>query len=270
MDQPEQGQASVTAVVLAGGGAEEAFEAAAGVAHRALAEVGGRPMIATVLDALRGSRAIGRVILIGGPEVAAAGAVDALLPSAGGLVENVMQGMRACGDAGFALLVTADLPFLTTEAVDALIEAGVASGAGFCYPVIGKEENERRFPGMRRTYVRLAEGIFTGGNLFFTRPAVLLAQEERIRRAYAWRKQPWRLTFLFGPTVLWRLYRGTLTLAQLEARASQVFGVPVRALVLPYAELGADIDRPEDLEAARRLAGRMTGSRTENRGEVPP
>jgi hypothetical protein len=47
--------------------------------------------------------------------------------------------------------------------------------------------------------------------------------------------------------------RGTLTLAAIEARASRILNVPVRVLVLPYAQLGADIDRPEDLEMARRL-----------------
>jgi hypothetical protein len=36
-------------------------------------------------------------------------------------------------------------------------------------------------------------------------------------------------------------------------RAPRILGVPVRALVLPYPQLSADIDRPEDLELARRL-----------------
>jgi hypothetical protein len=164
--------------------------------------------------------------------------------------------MRACADADYVLLSTADLPFLTSEAVARLVTAGIASGGGFCYPAIRREENERRFPGMRRTYARLADGVFTGGNLFLTRPTVLLAQEERMRYAYAARKQPWKLSLLFGLSFLWRLFRGTLSLAQLEARASVIFGVPVRILLLPYPELGADVDRPEDLETARRLASR--------------
>lgn len=246
-------QPTVAAVVLAGSSNSDAAFQALGVAHRALADVGGRPMLAAVLDALRSSPAVGRVVLIGGPELAAAGPVDEHLPPAAGLVENVIQGVRTCRDADFVLLVTADLPFLTTEAVNRMIEESIATGAGFCYPVIRKEENERRFPGMRRTYARLADGTLTGGNLFLVRPEVLLAQEERIRRAYAWRKQPWRLALLFGLPFLWRLYCGTLTLAQLEERASKLLGVSARVLVLPYPELGADIDRPEDLDAARRL-----------------
>jgi CTP:molybdopterin cytidylyltransferase MocA len=248
---------SVAAVVLAGSGkTDEEFRQRAGVAHRALAEVGGRTMLATVLGALRGSGAVERVVLIAGPELGEVAGIDRRLSPGEGLVENILQGMRACADADYVLLSTADLPFLTSESVARLVASGVESGGGFCYPAFRKEENERRFPGMRRTYARLADGTFTGGNLFLTRPAVLLAQEERMRYAYAARKQPWKLSLLFGLSFLWRLCRGTLTLAQLEARASVVFGVPVRVLLLPYPELGADVDRPEDLEAARRLAAR--------------
>jgi molybdopterin-guanine dinucleotide biosynthesis protein A len=247
---------TVAAVVLAGSGkTEEAFREAEGVAHRALAEVGGRSMLATVLAALQESGAVTRVVLIAGAELGEVTGVDQQLPPGKGLVENILIGLRAGADADYVLLTTSDLPFLTGEAVARLVTAGIESGGGFCYPAIRKEENERRFPGMRRTYARLADGVFTGGNLFLTRPTVLLAQEERMRYAYAARKQPWKLTFLFGPSFFWRLYRGTLTLAQIEARASVVFGVPVRVLTLPYPELGADVDRPEDLEMARRLAG---------------
>jgi CTP:molybdopterin cytidylyltransferase MocA len=250
---PDSVQPRVAAVVLAGGETSEAFQAVAGAPHRALARVGDRTMIEIVLAALHGSTWIERVVLVAGPALDAVGPVDERLPPAESLVANVMRGLRACEGYDYALLVTADLPFLTTEAVDAMIVAGVASGAGFAYPTIRKEENERMFPGMHRTYARLADGVFTGGNLFLTQPAVLLAQEERVARAHAMRKKPWQLASLFGLSFIWRLWRGTLTLSAIEARASEVLGVPVRALVLPYPQLGADIDRPEDLEIARRL-----------------
>jgi CTP:molybdopterin cytidylyltransferase MocA len=244
---------TVAAVLLAGGATSEAFQAVAGVPHRALAEIGGRPMIEIVLEAVRGSRWIGRIVLVGGPELDGIGPVDARLPPGEGLVANITAGIRACDGFAYVLLVTADLPFLTTEAVDRLVEAGIASGGGLCYPAIQKEENERAFPGMRRTYARLADGFFTGGNLVLVEPEVLLAQEARVARAYAARKKPWQLAFLFGLRTVWQLLRGTLTLAAIESRASRILGVPVRVLLLPYPQLGADIDRPEDLEMARQL-----------------
>jgi CTP:molybdopterin cytidylyltransferase MocA len=248
---------TVAAVLLAGGKTSEAFQAAAGVPHRALAEVGGRSMIEIVLASLRGSRRIGRIVLVGGPELDAVGPVDARLPPGEGLVGNITRGIRACDGFDYVLLATADLPFLTTEVVDRLVEAGIASGGGLCYPAIRKEENERAFPGMRRTYARLADGVFTGGNLVLVKPEALLAHEERVARAYAARKKPLQLAFLFGLRTPWQLLRGTLTLAAIEARASRILGVPVRVLLLPYPQLGADIDRPEDLEMARRLKAQV-------------
>lgn len=252
----DTGMPSVAAVILAGSGkTDAAFQEAVGVPHRALAEVGGRPMLATVIAALRESGAVSEVVLIGGSEVGELDGIDRRLAPGEGLVENILRGMRACADVDYVLLSTADLPFLTSRAVAALVHAGIESGGSFCYPIIRKEENERRFPGMRRTYARLADGVFTGGNLFLTRPSVLLPQEARMRYAYAARKQPWKLSFIFGIPFFFRFFHGTLSIAQLEARTSVLFGVPVRALILPYPELGADIDRPEELSAARRLAG---------------
>jgi molybdopterin-guanine dinucleotide biosynthesis protein A len=252
-DASDAAQPMVAAVLLAGGATSEAFQAMAGVPNRALAEIGGRPMIEIVLDAVRGSRWIGRIVLVGGPELDGIGPVDARLPPGDSLVANITAGIRACDGFAYVLLVTADLPFLTSEAVDRMIEAGIASGGGLCYPAIRKEDNERVFPGMRRTYVHLADGDFTGGNLVLVRPDVLLANEARVARAHAARKKPWQVALIFGLPTLWRLLRGTLTIAAAEARASVILGVSARVLLLPYPQLGADIDRPEDLETARRL-----------------
>ena len=76
-----------------------------------------------------------------------------------------------------------------------------------------------------------------------------LRQRELIRRAHAARKRPFRLARMVGWGVLWRLWRGRLTLAEAEAALTRVFGASVRAVVTEHAELGADVDRAADLEA---------------------
>ena len=184
---PETTQ-QVGAVVLAGGKADEAFRAAAGVENRALAEIGGRPMVQYVLDALAAARTITRVVLVGDGQMAELGPVAARVEPAGDLFANIERGLQASAGCDAVLLVTADIPFLTADAIDAFVTDGLASGAALCYPAIPRAANEASFPEMRRTYATVQEGTFTGGNTVLVRPEVLLSQAAIVREAYAMRK----------------------------------------------------------------------------------
>jgi len=44
-----------------------------------------------------------------------------------------------------------------------------------------------------------------------------------------------------------------LSIAQAEARASQVIGAPVRAVISPFAEIGVNVDRLSDIALAQAL-----------------
>ena len=77
---------------------------------------------------------------------------------------------------------------------------------------------------------------------------------ELIGRLYAARKNPVKLAALLGIGFLFGLVTGRLRIAQLEARASQLVGGRVSAVISTYPELGFDVDKLEDLNLARRAA----------------
>jgi molybdopterin-guanine dinucleotide biosynthesis protein A len=249
----------VSAVVLAGGKADKAFQAAANVENRALAEIGGRPMVQYVLDALADARTIARVVLVGDAQMAGLGPVAERVEPAGDLFANIERGLHASSGCDAALLVTADIPFLTAEAIDAFVTEGLAAGAALCYPAIPRAANEAAFPEMRRTYATVQEGTLTGGNTVLVRPDVLLSQAAIVREAYAMRKKPLQLARRLGPMVIVKFLLRRLRIADAEAAAGRILGAPVRILVTPHAALGADIDKPEDLAAARARLGVPTG-----------
>jgi CTP:molybdopterin cytidylyltransferase MocA len=260
----------VAAVVLAGGQADKEFRAATGVENRALAPLAGRPMVAWVLEALAAATAIERIVLVGAEGLKEAPGARQQLRGGGDLVETIERGVGACPGAGYVLLATADIPALTAEAIDAFVRAGLELAADFIYPIIPRAANEASFPGMRRTYLRLTEGVFTGGNLFLIRPDVLLRQRELIRRAYAARKRPFRLAMMVGWLTLWRLWRGRLSLADAEAAISRLLGCRARAVITDHAELGADVDHVADLAAMaayleRRIQHRAGEERSDGR-----
>src|SRR5947208_5689721 len=96
----------VGAVVLAGGTADAAFRAAAGVENRALAEIGGRPMVQYVLDALAAAATIRGVVLVGDERLESLRPVDTRVEPAGDLFDNLEAGLRASPGCDTALLVT--------------------------------------------------------------------------------------------------------------------------------------------------------------------
>jgi GTP:adenosylcobinamide-phosphate guanylyltransferase len=248
----------IDAVVLAGGVDRGEIAEKTGIAHRALLEVGGRPIIHTILAALRGSPEIGAVALVAPePVQAAAGddAVDIRVPARDSFLENLEQGVKATRAAADHLLVlTGDLPLLTSGAVDDLVHQALAAPADVAYPIIPRESCERQFPGARRTYVRLREGTFTGGNGVVLARDFVGRRRELIGRLYAARKNPIKLAALLGLRFAIGLLIGRLTIPQLEARAGALIAGRVAAVISVHPDLGFDVDKLEDLFLARRVA----------------
>jgi hypothetical protein len=162
------------------------------------------------------------------------------------LVDTLMNGVRALRpDETRLLVVTADIPFLTPDAVaDFLRQAAAAPRAQFHYPIVEAGRCEARFPEMRRTTLRIAEGRFTGGNLALLDPGFLRAHEATLRAAYARRKSVVGLANLLGPALLVRLIGsrllpGLLAIRHLEAAVSRALGgATARAVISPFPEVG--------------------------------
>lgn len=243
-----------SAVVLGGGDPGDPFAAAHGVAVKALIPVGGEPMAVHVLRALRGSGRVSRVAYVGPTTPALDELIDERVTDHGTLLSNLEAGVEALSQAGLTsgervLVVTADIPLLGPGQLAEVLAAAPVDAA-LVYPVVRREDCERAYPGVRRTYARLRDGTFTGGNVFLLDPRLVGQFLPRLREVLAARKAPLRLAGLIGPGVLVRLVTGRLTVAELEARVSTLLGVSARALITPHAAVGNDVDGEGDLRLA--------------------
>jgi 2-phospho-L-lactate guanylyltransferase (CobY/MobA/RfbA family) len=249
-------------VILAGGKAKPELQAVIGQTNRALALVHGKPLLRHVIDAVSTAGMdggpLGPITVIGDlPDDPA----YSRLPDSGDFVANILAGLNAHRDAPYVLISTADLPFLTGAAVAEFVREAHAlaerSEAGLVWPVVPVSICYARFPGIKRTALRLRDGELTGGNLALVRPPFLLAHGERIAAAYAARKSPVQLARLLGLGTLGRvvasqkLSPGLLSIAFLETRVSRLLGGPCRALVCASPEIATDLDRPSDFTAIR-------------------
>lgn len=222
---------------------------------RAMITLGSKTMLQWVVDALRASPSIGRIVAVG--RVSADGLGEVVEPG-GSLVGNMRLGLEAIGKCESVLIVCADIPMLTPEAVEDFIDRAAALNADMAYPVITKVECERSHPEFKRTYVKTGDGVFTGGNIMLIKPDFVSRNWQAIQDAYDARKRVAKLARMIGVGTLIRVilgqaFPGVLKIAALEHAASRMLGGKVAAVISSYPEIGEDVDKPSDLVAVRSI-----------------
>jgi CTP:molybdopterin cytidylyltransferase MocA len=168
--RPTPINASISAVVLGGGNQDDPLVQGTGVAVKGLLEIAGQPMAAHVLHALRAG-GVGQVVYVGVTTPALEPLIDLHIPAKGKMLENLQAGLEPLLHQARVLIATADIPLLTPDAVRDVLHRDPR--VGLVYPVVPKQAAEAAFPGGKRTYARLREGTFTGGNLFLLEPRLI-------------------------------------------------------------------------------------------------
>jgi len=245
------------AVVLAGGKENKLKQYGE---NKALIKIKAKPMIEYVLDALLEVDEINRIVIVG-PKDKLTTTLEAkvykIVEASDSILQNLIKGIEAIGDTDRILVVASDIPMITPQAVKDFLALTRREDADLYYPIISKEDNDKKFPGVKRTYVKLKDGIFTGGNLFLLKPGIIqkcLTQAEWI---LVNRKKPWKIAKILGWIFVIKLLLGTLDIAQLEKRASKVLGIKVLGIKSSYPEIGTDVDKPSDIEIVKRyIAGK--------------
>ncbi len=244
------------AIILAGGENNEHLNHYTAQPYEAMIDIAGKPMVEFVAKALAASSHVSR-IFVAGPveELRTCSFPDKAIILQGGqtIMETISRGMEALGHENLTLVVTADIPLLTPSAVDDFINQCAGVQADVYYPVIAQCDHERRFPGNKRTYVRLREGTFTGGNIFLVNPCIVPQCVQVAEQIISQRKNPIRLCCLLGWTFVVRFILGKLKLAQIEERVSDILRIKGAVICSPHAELGIDVDKPSDLELVRNF-----------------
>ena len=249
------------AIVLAGQRTKGTLAAAGPEPWEALLPIAGQPMVGYVLEALAASGVV-RAVHVVGPDWERRAPLDSdcpvtVLAPRDTLWENLDIGLAALASSDPALVVTGDIPLLAPATVREFAEAAAAAdaaagGVDIVYPLIPRAIVEQEYPEVHRTYFRLQEGVFTGGNLFWVRPAALTALRAHAERLLAHRKSPGKLAGDIGWGVLVRYLLRRLKLAEVERVAGRLLAVRGVGLVFPHADAGVDVDKLSDLELVRR------------------
>jgi GTP:adenosylcobinamide-phosphate guanylyltransferase len=256
-----------TAVVLAADRTpNDPVAQCAQVPCKALAPVGGRPMMFRVLDALAGSNRIDTCILCGPAadivertpllqQRLTAPTLKWLSPRATPST-SVVAALASIPVGTPVLVTTADHALLKPEMVDHFCREALATGCDVVAALASFHQIIAKYPGMRRTRTRFRDGDFCGCNLFAFLTPKSHAAADFWRRVENDRKRPVKMLGALGWFVVLRYLLGRLYLEDALRSISRRMGLRVGVVIMPFPEAAVDVDSVGDLETARDIASR--------------
>ncbi len=264
------------AIVTAGGIPlpEEPLYPATQGQSKALVDIAGKPMIQWVLDALSAAQTVDNVIIVGLTEKIGleCGKKMYFVSNQGKMVANLQAGARKVKEinpkAKHALMVSSDIPGITGEMVDWVVNTDMQTDLDVYYHIIEREVMEKRFPGCKRTWTRLKGLEVCGGDMNVGGLSLLLSEETNIwEKITDARKSPMKQAALVGFNTAFLLLTGQLTLEKAETNIMKRLNITGKAVLCPYAEVGMDVDKlfqleimREDLKKRLKKAGRASKS----------
>jgi len=217
--------------------------------NKALLEIAGKSMIQWELDALSGSKKIQHIIIVGLPPETKLICRHpyTFVDNQGGMIENVRSGsdalLRIDKAATLSLMLSADVPAITSTMIDWLIDEVQGQPQEAFYTVVEKSVMTKRFPTSSRSYIRLRDYELCGGDVHAFNPKLASQDNPLWDRILAARKNARKQAALVGFDILFSLITHRLTLTEAENKISRRIGVNARALLCPYAEMGMDVDK---------------------------
>lgn len=258
-------QTTFPVIILAGGQASAAdplYDYTQGQ-PKALLEMAGQPMLAWVATALQSSALTDETVVVGLPPGVHLHTPRPLhfIADQGSLIGNALAGLRwaneraqgAAHGAAHAILSTADIPLLTPQILEQFIARCQPLDKALYYPIVSRQSMEARFPGSQRTYSRLVDGEFAGGDLVLADTRLVHTNVALWQTLAAARKYPWKMARVIGFSILLKFLFRRLRIADVEQKAATLIGLPVAAVPFDRAEIAMDADKPHQFDALRQI-----------------
>jgi NDP-sugar pyrophosphorylase family protein len=224
---------------------------------KALLQFGDRTMLERVIDALQDAKSIDNIVVVGlGSDMGMTFKRPVHhLPDQGSLVANTIAGIvwlrEQNPDVGVVLASSSDIPLMTADLVDQLIELCQPLTDLVYYTYVTQETMEKRFPDSRRTYVKLKGVEIAGGDLGLLNASVIDSNRELFEALANARKHAWKIAKVVGLKMLIKFLFRRLGPAELKVEAERILGGPARLVEMPFAELAMDADKPEQVDMLR-------------------
>lgn len=256
--------------IILGGGTLKGL-ASNGTSSKALIQIDNKPMVEYLIDTLHETSFISKIVAIV-PLSAQyenwAPKVHKVLKAGDSFIDNLCNGLEYLenmpgGCSERVMVASCDIPLITAKVIEDFIDLSSSIDADIIYPIIPKDVVERRYPETKRTYAKMKEGRFTGGNIMVVCPRAVLKNSDLVKQAYALRKSPLKLSRKLGPKFIMKFLTKSLSVAEAEQRVGEMLNAKSRAVVVSHPEIGIDVDKVEDLEFVQKIL-RTPGGRSKS------
>ena len=251
----------MNALILAGKKDSGKLEKCSKLTNKALLMLNEMPMVEYIVNALLGSKLVNDIVVVG-PEYDLTPflekKVTRILESTDSIIENVKIGLDYLKDDGNILLLTSDIPLITGEIIDRFITKCEQYDAFFYYPIITQESIIKKYPDTIRSYFTLKEGTFCGGNMVIFNSPVFDRNKELVEELYHNRKDIKKYISILGIKFLVKFLLKTLTIQEIETKAAQIVGYPVKSITIDDPEVMIDLDKLCDYELILQAINQKT------------
>lgn len=255
---------SPTILILAGkrDGKLDPLAERAGVSHKAVVPIRGKPLIQWVLEAAAAAWPDNRILVSihDGGVLAPLPIVERLTASGRLQITEARQGivesLEAAVESGASwplLITTGDNVLVTPEALRRLHDEAVAAGAGAALSLATREQIHAAHPEGQRRFYEFRDKAISNCNAYWLRDADALKAAESFRGGGQFIKTPGAILKAFG---LWNLIgfrRKWWSLDKAMANLSRRFGVKVTPVFVTDGALAVDVDNERTYKIAETL-----------------
>ncbi|MEZ4812436.1 MAG: hypothetical protein R2883_02960 [Caldisericia bacterium] len=153
-------------------------------------------------------------------------------------------------------MMMSDVPLISSETIREVL-ATILKSHDLLSPVVTKEETEKNSLGTKRTFAKIKEGHVKVGNIFILKKdAYLLKIQPIVKRDSKKKKVCHHQTLQLGFGFLFRMIAfKNISIPELK-RVEKMLGITVNADIVPFPELGVDVDKTADLVFCREILER--------------
>jgi GTP:adenosylcobinamide-phosphate guanylyltransferase len=252
-----QSEPPFTALVLAGDrGPEDPLIRHTGATCKAMVKIQGVPMLYRVLNSLEEATQVKSALLSGPAKSVFTADRDLTRRQTLGTIEwyaagpspstSAHQIMRQALHNLPFLLTTADHPLLSANVIDEFCQKSLQTGADVTVGLAPYALVQEQFPDMKKTVIKMKDGHYCGCNLFTFLTTNGVRAAEFWRNIERQRKRPLKLISMLGWGYVMRYRLGLLTLNDALQRLSELLGLRIQVVILPYGEAAVDVDSVSD------------------------
>ena len=221
-------------------------------------------MIQWIIDALNQSKQVENIVVVGLPIGTKLKSNKPVYYLEGGntLMGSITNGMRKIveikPDTDYCLVVSTDIPAITGEMVDWIIDSANKPGIDIFYNVIPRQVMESQFPESKRSYIQFKDITVCSGDM------QVFTVQKSLRGDSIWtnivesRKFPFRQMVIIGFDLLFRMIFKKPTIEEAAKLVSKRLGIVGQVVISPYAEIGMDVDKPHQLQMVENALKKRT------------